>query len=264
MRYATHTLALAFTLALGGSLLAQTAAKPASDAPAAKPAQEAAARPRPYFDSFPTRTFYLKYANQQADENEIVTAIRQTVSPEDRVFMVPSQSAILLRAPAEDVALAQKILDDLDRPKKAWRLTYTITEMDGDKRLGIQHYSMDLVDGQQTTVRQGSRVPIATGSYSSGAPGAIPVQTQFTYRDVGITFDATLTSQANGARLLSSIEQNGVVDAPAGGVPAPIERNSSLKGAYLLTSGKPLILGAMDLPGSTHHLQIEALIEPLP
>ena len=86
----------------------------------------------------------------------------------------------------------------------------------------------------------------------------------FSYQDVGITFDATLTSQANGARLLSNIEQTGVADAPAAGPMNPIIRNSSLKGAYLLSSGKPLVLGSLDVPGSTRHLLVEALLEPLP
>jgi type II secretory pathway component GspD/PulD (secretin) len=268
MKLASRTLALTFTFALTNLFaLAQAAPKPASDAAAsAKPAQDSAPRSRPNLDALPMRTFYLKNATQTSDANEIITAIRNLVSTDDRVLMVPSRNAIVMRAPAEDFALVQQVLDDLDHPKKAYRLTYTITEMDGDKRLGTQHYSMDLVDGQQTTLNQGSRVPIATGSYSAGgpAPASSPVETQFRYQDVGITFDATLTSQANGARLLSNIDQSGVADAPAGGVPPPILRNSSLKGAYLLTSGKPLVLGTMDLPGSTHHLQIEALIEPLP
>ncbi len=262
-------LALIVVLASGPLALAQAApaAKPATDAASAKPAQDAAPRPRPNLDALPTRTFYLKNATQANDANEIVTAIRNSVSPEDRVLLVPSQNAIAMRAPAEDLALAQKILDDLDRPKKAYRLTYTITEMDGDKRVGSQHYSMGLVDGQQTTLQQESRVPIATGSYSAGVADSARagVQTQFSYQNIGITFEATLSPQGAGARLLSNIEQNSLADGYAGNPPAPVvTRHSSLKGAYLLTSNKPLVLGTMDLPGSTHHLQVEALIEPLP
>lgn len=269
MKLASRTLALAFTFALTNLFaVAQAAPKTASDAAAAKPAQESTPRPRPNLDALPIRTFYLKNAAQASDANDILNAIRNLVSTEDRVFLAFSQNAIVMRAPAEDFALVQKVIDDLDHPKKAYRLTYTITEMDGDKHLGTQHYSMDLVDGQQTNVKQGSQVPIATGTYSTGgANGVTPndaVHTSYTYKDVGITFEATLTSQANGARLLSEIQQTGVADAPAAGPMNPIIRNSSLKGAYLLAFGKPLVLGSIDVPGSTRHLLVEALLEPLP
>ncbi|HWG18023.1 MAG TPA: hypothetical protein VN678_09185 [Acidobacteriaceae bacterium] len=259
------TLALTFLVAACTFAAGQTATKSPMVAPDAtpKPCPDCAAR-RKDWDAQSTRTFYLKYAVQPAEMNEISAVLRQMLPQDDKTFVIPEQAAIMVRAIPDDMPLAQKVIDDLDRPKKAWRLTYTITEMDGDKRLGSQHYTMDLVDGQRTDLQEGSRVPIATGSYSSGS-SSTAVQTQFTYTDVGITFEATLSPQGSGARLLSSIEQSGVAEANAGAPPsAVITRHSSLKGSYLLGLGKPLVLGTMDMPGSTHHLEIEALIEPLP
>ena len=61
MKFASRTLALAFVFALTNLFaLAQAVPKPASDAAAAKPAQDSAPRPRPNFDALPMRTFYLK------------------------------------------------------------------------------------------------------------------------------------------------------------------------------------------------------------
>ncbi|HEY2861381.1 MAG TPA: secretin N-terminal domain-containing protein [Terracidiphilus sp.] len=274
MTRTNRTLALAFTLTLATvpHALAQAATKPAEasaaksvqEAPASKTCPDCAARRKDY-DSLPTRTFYFKYASQAADMNEIATAMRQLLPSEDRVYLVPAQGAILIRAIPEDLALAQKVIDDLDRPKKTWRLTYTLTEMDGDKRVGTQHYAMDMVEGQQANLQQDSKVPVPTGTYSAGgASGATTgVQTSFTYQNVGITFNATLVPQAAGARLQSDIQQNGLADTTGTAGPV-VFRSSSLKGAYLLTPGKPLVLGTMDAPGSTHHFQIEVLMEPLP
>lgn len=264
MRNAARILFFTILATVSSFCVAQPDTKPtAPEVNTLKPCPDCAAR-RKDWDSVPEQTFHLKYVTQPADLNEISALLRQMLPQETKVFVVQAQDAILIRAIPEDLAFAQKIIDDLDRPKKAWRLTYTVTEMDGDKRLGTQHYSMDLVDGQRTDLQEGSRVPIATGSYSSGTSN-IGVQTQFSYQDVGITFEATLSPEGTGARLLSSIEQSGVAEANAGApTSAVITRHSSLKGSYLLALGKPLVLGTMDIPGSTHRSEIEALIEPLP
>lgn len=231
-------------------------APPAVPAGASKTCPDCAARRRD-FDGLPTQTFYLKYATSANEMNEIAAALRQLLSSDDRTFVIPSQDAIMVRAIPEDIALAQKVLDNLDRPKKAFRLTYTVTEMDGANRVGAQHYTMDLVDGQQTTLQQSSRVPFAMGATS----------TNYTYQDIGTTFNATLSLQGNGARLSTSIDQNSAADqsgAAAETYHPIVTRTASLKGSYLLTPNKPLVLGAMDIPGSSRHLEIEVLMEPLP
>jgi len=236
-----------------------SAAKPAPEPPpASKACPDCAARRKDY-DGLATQTFYLKYATSANDINEIATAIRQLLSPDDKTFVVPTQNAIVIRGIPEDMALVQKVLDNLDRPKKAFRLTYTVTEVDGANRIGAQHYSMDIVDGQQTTTQQDSRVPVPTGSKDEHGQF-----TSFTYEDVGITFDATLQVQSGDAKLKSSIDQTSIADASTSGLSAPVIRHSNLKGTYVLAPNKPLVLGSMDIPGSTRHLEIEVLMEPLP
>ena len=62
--------------------------------------------------------------------------------------------------------------------------------VDDGRRVGTQHFSMVLVSNQRTTMKQGSKIPIATGTFSE--TGSASTQTQFTYLDVGLNFDATL------------------------------------------------------------------------
>ena len=126
---------------------------------------------------------------------------------------------------------------------------------------------MIVTSGQDTVLKQGSKIPLATGSYSTGGSAAgVGVQTQFTYIDVGMNFDATLTEMGNNAMLKSAVEQSSVAPKTSdiAGVQEPIVRQSSLKGVALLAPGKPVVLGSMDIPGSTSRLQIEVLMEPLP
>ncbi|HSV90313.1 MAG TPA: hypothetical protein VLH80_04415, partial [Nitrospiraceae bacterium] len=70
---------------------------------------------------------------------------------------------------------------------KTYRLTYTLTETDGGKRVGTQHFAMIVVSGGKTVLKQGNRVPLVTGSVSTSG-GA---QTQVQYLDVGLNIDAS-------------------------------------------------------------------------
>ena len=220
-------------------------------------------------DDVAVQTFYLTNASQQADANEIVTALRNVLDPTDKVFLVNSQSAIVLRAPPSHLILAEKLLNDLDRTRAEVVVDVAILEVNRDKirNLGItlpqsvgitpqvtpnstnttttsgtttgttplasgftlntlaninatnfavsigggtlnallsdadtrvlQNPSIRATDGQNAKLKIGSRIPIATGSYSAGAAtgitAGIGVQTQFTYLDVGVNIDMTPT-----------------------------------------------------------------------
>jgi type II secretory pathway component GspD/PulD (secretin) len=208
-------------------------------------------------DDLVVQTFYLHNVSQQSDANEIYTALRNMLPPEIKTYLIANQNAIIVRATPDDLALAQKLINDLDRPKKNYRLTYTVTEMDGGKQIGTQHFAMILASGQTTSLKLGNRVPVNTGPAGT--------QTQFTYIDVGMNFDATLTGMGDGAMLKSSVDQSGAAPEKSEALPQqPIIRETSLKGESFLAPGKPLVLGSTDIPGSTSHLQIEVVMEPLP
>jgi type II secretory pathway component GspD/PulD (secretin) len=263
----TLTLAVALCCPIAFAQAAPATDKPAPDATAAKPAPESPCA-RPNTELCPERTIYLNNVSQQSEANEIVTALRNTLPPNDKIYLVASQNAIVVRATPEDIALAQKLLTDLDRPKKNYRLTYTVSEKDGAKLVRTQRYTMVVSSGQTTTLKQGSKIPVVTGSYSAVPSDKTPAgaQTQFTYLDVGMNFNATLDAMGNNAMLKSSVEQSSVAPEKSdiAGVQEPIVRQSSLKGVALLAPGKPQMLGSMDIPGSTTRLDIEVLMEPLP
>ena len=97
----TVTLAVALCCPIAFAQAAPATAKPAPDATAAKPASESpCARPNP--ELCPERTFYLIDATQQSEVNEIVTALRNTLPATDKIFLVQSENAIIVRATPED------------------------------------------------------------------------------------------------------------------------------------------------------------------
>jgi general secretion pathway protein D len=66
---------------------------------------------------------------------------------------------------------------------------------DADTRV-LQNPSIRATDGQRATMKIGSKIPIATGSYNAGVStgvASIGVQTQFTYIDIGVNIDMTPT-----------------------------------------------------------------------
>jgi len=203
------------------------------------------------------QTLYLTNLTQQNDANELQTALRNML-PKAKLYYVSSQSAIALRGTAEEIALAQKILSDLDKTKKIYRLTYTMTERDDGKTIGVQHFSIIVASGSRTDFKQGSRVPVAVNSSSS--PGG--ASSEITYLDVGQEIEASLDGYLDGVRLRTKVVQSGVVeDKPGIGTQAPVIRQTTLEGTSTLVQGKPLVLGSLDVPGSTRHQEVEVVSE---
>ena len=178
--------------------------------------------------------------------------------PKAKLYYVPSQSAISLRGTAEEIALAQKILSDLDKTKKIYRLTYTMTEKDGGKTIGVQRFSIIVASGSRTDSKQGSRVPVAVNTnLSSGNPTS-----EITYLDVGQEIQASLDGYLDGVRLRTKVVQSSIVEDKSGvGAQDPVIRQTTFEGTSTLVQGKPLVLGSLDVAGSTRHQEVEVVSE---
>ena len=139
-----------------------------------------------------------------------------------------------------------------------YRLTYTLTEMDGGKRIGTQHFSLTVNPGKEGRIRLGSKVPIAMES--SNPASLAPAQVQ--YQDVGLFISVRLKESAAGVLADSEVQQTGVSEEQSTvGRGDPVIRQANLQNTALLTPGKPVMLGSMDVPGSTRHLDVEVVVE---
>lgn len=205
------------------------------------------------------KTIYLTNATQQNDLNEITTDLRNMLN-HARVYGVGARYAISIHGTSDDVALAEKVIADLDRPKKIYRLTYSITESDSGKRIGTQHVALIVVAGSKSVLKQGNRVPLVTGTVDAGT--STPT-TQVQYIDIGLNIEASIDGPADGLELRTKIEQSSIADEKSGlGLQDPIVRQTQLESASTLIQGKPLVIGSLDIPGTTRHLDIEVVSEP--
>jgi general secretion pathway protein D len=90
-------------------------------------------------DEQAVQTFYLTNASQQNDANEVVIAIRNLLDPSVKIYLVPSQNAIVMRATPDQLLLAQKLLNDLDRARPEVVVDVAVLEVNKnfERNLGI-------------------------------------------------------------------------------------------------------------------------------
>jgi hypothetical protein len=135
----------------------------------------------------------------------------------------------------------------------AYRLTYTLTDMDGSKRIGTQRYTLVLdADAPNARVNLGANVPVHVGSANSS---------DYRTEDTGLRIFARLRQFANGVELNTDIHQTAFADgtkAEAASISLPpITRQAELSSTVLLKENKTITIGELDIPGSTHSLQVQ-------
>ena len=114
-------------------------------------------------DEQAVQTFYLTNAAQQQDANEVLTALRNVLDPSVKINLVASQNAIILRATPDQLLLAQKLINDLDRARSEVVVDVAILEVNRDKTrtLGVT------LPGSITVTPQASPNSTTTSSSSS-------------------------------------------------------------------------------------------------
>jgi len=231
--------------------------KPADGKPCNEPKAEFKNAPEIY------QTLYITNLSQQNDLTDILTDLRNMI-PKARFASISAQNAISMHGTPDDIQLAQKIVADLDQPRKIYRLTYTITESDNGKHIGSQHFVLIAASGMKTFLRQGSKVPVFVGENSS-MNAELKVQfvgAEVKYEDIGLTIEATPDGNPQSLSLRTKVEQSSLAEEKSGlGEKDPMISQSVLEGISTLQIGKQLVLGSLDIPGSTRKQEIEVVAE---
>ena len=90
-------------------------------------------------DELSVQTFYLSNSSQPNDGNEILTGLRLLLDPSVKLYLVPSQNAIVMRATTDQLLLAEKLINDFDRARAEVVVDVAVLEVNRDKmrNLGI-------------------------------------------------------------------------------------------------------------------------------
>lgn len=211
--------------------------------------------PMPPPETGQVQTFFLKNARDYHQLNDIQTALRNMLN-RARIYGDASENAVMVRGTEEELATAQKLIAELDRPMQVYRVTYTITDLDNGKRTGAHTVSVLVTAYSKGMFKLGSRVPIVTGSTGTGSDANTEIQ----YMDVGLNLDAT----ASGAALHTKLEQTGLASEKSdAGIQDPVISQTVFEGESPLGSPKPVVLGTIDLPNTTRQQQISVSTELL-
>src|SRR5258706_2000728 len=119
-----------------------------------------------------------------------------------------------------------------------YRLEYTVTEMEGAKRLQARNYSLQVIDRSDARMRVGNRIPITTGNE------------QVQYMDIGVNIDARATMiDAHTVRVRTNIEVNSLASTESSR--RPIIRNFNNMVETSIPLDKPIMLTSQDEPGTS-------------
>ncbi len=264
------------------------------------------------YENHVLKTIYMTNSVNPTDITEAITAIRTLLNVRF-IAQSTSMNAIIIRDTPGRVAIAEKIIDDIDKSKPEILVEATVLEVDRNtlRELGIlppqgtsiglggatgggddgastgsrsqvnlndlnnlnsgsfnivipdsvarflesdnrtrlvQNPSVRATDGQLATIRIGSRVPVASGSFQPAFVGATgtPV-VQFQYIDVGVNMDITPRVLLNREISMQVVVQ---VQATAGnniisGVSLPVFTNREITHEIRLSEGETNILGGL-------------------
>jgi general secretion pathway protein D len=112
------------------------------------------------------KTFYLSNLSQPTELQDVVNAMR-TILEVSRIQQLPSQGAIVVRGTPDQMALAQKLVDDLDKAKPEVLIEVAVMQVSRDKthKLGIN---------PPTSVSVQLQPNLSTTPASSTTPGTTP------------------------------------------------------------------------------------------
>src|SRR5712692_4801613 len=125
------------------------------------------------------KTFYLSNLSQPTELQDVVNAMR-TILEVSRIQQLPSQGAIVVRGTPDQMALAQKLVDDLDKAKPEVLVEVAVMQVSRDRirNLGISpptSATVALQSNVTTTTNTGttgtSTTPTTTSS--TGTPNTI-------------------------------------------------------------------------------------------
>ena len=111
------------------------------------------------------KTFYLSNLSQPTELQDVVNAMR-TILEVSRIQQLPSQGAIVVRGTPDQMALAQKLVDDLDKAKPEVVVEVAVMQVSRDKM-----HNLGISPPTSATVQLQPNINTNTGGTGTGGTG---------------------------------------------------------------------------------------------
>jgi 3D (Asp-Asp-Asp) domain-containing protein len=140
-----------------------------------------------------------------------------------------------------------------EKPVHAYRLDFSVNELEDSKTINTRQYSMNLQADDANEIKIGTRVPVETG------------QGQFQYVDVGTSIWCRIGERAEGIPLSvrAEISNFAIPDQTTGHEGHSAIRQFQIKASTLAQLGKPMIVGSVDDPNSKRQFQLVVTVTKL-
>jgi hypothetical protein len=151
-----------------------------------------------------------------------------------------------------------KAVPEAEKTASAYRVEFTISEVEAGKKINTRQYSMNLSAGDNHEIKIGTRVPFEQ------KPG------EFTYIDVGTTIWCRLRDREDapwlGNDVLLTVKSeisNFAVPDQQGQNVRPLLRQMKIEASTTAQLGKPLVVGSVDDPNSRREFELEVTVNKL-
>lgn len=168
------------------------------------------------------------------------------------------------KAKSEKPARTDSVKETRKMPVEAYRLDFSLDEMEMGKKVNTRRYSMNLTTGSSDEIKIGSRVPISTSPPRRDPAQDVLVNSQYQFMDIDTNIWAALSYRDEGLQLSvrsqsSDIASSGDAQNPAVKAVSwqPVIRHVQINGSTILVVGKPMLIGSVDDPNSNRQFQLE-------
>jgi hypothetical protein len=147
---------------------------------------------------------------------------------------------------------APKAAPETEKAVNAYRLDFSVNEMEDGKKINTRQYSMNLNADDANEIKIGTRVPVDIK------------QGEFQYLDVGTSIWCRLGERVSGLpiNVRAEISNFATPDQQAQQT-RPVLRQLSIKASTVAQLGKPMVVGSVDDPNSKRQFQLEVTVTKL-
>jgi hypothetical protein len=153
---------------------------------------------------------------------------------------------------------AHEDADAQEEPSHAYRLDFTVSELEDGKKINTRQYSINTNAPDKHEIKIGSRVPVEAK------------QGELQYMDVGTSIWCQLRDHKDEAWLANDVLLNVRSEISNFALPDqqeqtlhPILRQMKIEASTIALVGKPIVVGTMDDPNSKRQFQLEVTVTRL-
>jgi hypothetical protein len=160
-----------------------------------------------------------------------------------------AKAAAQAKTEAEAAAAAARA----EKPVHAYRLDFSVNEMEDGKKINTRQYSLNLNADDSEELKIGSRVPIDAG------------QGVMQYLDVGTSIWCRIGERPDGVPLSvrAEISNFAIPEQESGHESRPVIRQLKINASTLAVLGKSMVVGSVDDPNSKRQFQLEVTVSKL-